>query len=520
MTPLLGFGGRMEQTDVGDLLDIIELQAARSPQKIAIRDRRGELTYAELIARIRRAAGALTDRSVRPGDRVALHLENSADFGVAALAALYIGAIFVPVPFTDPDDRVATIVDDAAPAVLVTRSDAAVARGSAFGNASTLLDHELGGSTTTAPRCRDKYRRAYCIYTSGSTGTPKGVVIRHDSLATVVAQTVAVFGLRGDTKALCSSPFHFDGSFGSLFSVLVAGGSLVIPEREALLLPRNYFAAVVDHGITHGTFSPSFLRLLVSSPGLERLRGCHLRTIGLGGEDCSADDIRSLRDVVPEVRVFNRYGPTEATIAVSSYEITDDALRSKPKIPVGKPHEGTEFRLIDEAGRLLDDDGPIGELCIGGRQLMDGYWNDEDLTEASLLRDVEPGLVLYRTGDLMQRDDDGDYVYVGRRDDVVNRNGTRMALGELAAALRQVPEVADAACLADRAEGDVRLSAFVVLDTPREVRDIRGDLLRRVPGYMSPDDLVVVDAIPLVPAGKPDLQRLRVLLDEHLATGS
>jgi len=500
---------------VPDVLDAVESNVVARPAHLALWDETGPVSYAELWTRVAATAAGLTALGAGPGERVALHLANSADFVVSALAALYAGAVFVPVPFGDPSERVAGIVVDAAPVAVLAQPKVAAAAGAALGPL-VVSPEDVRRPDLAAERCRDGFRPAYCIYTSGSTGTPKGVVIRHDSLATAVAHTAGPFGFHPGTKALCSSPFHFDGSFGSLFSVLVAGGALVIPNRDRLLLPRNFVDAVTRHGITHCTFSPSFLRMLVATPDVERLRGSALRTVGLGGEDCSAEDIAALRALVPQVRVFNRYGPTESTIAVSTYEITDDALRTKPKIPIGQPHDGTVFRLVDEDGCIIEGNGPVGELCIGGPQLMEGYWGDDALTQASLVHGIEPGTALYRTGDLVRRDEDGDYVYVDRRDSVVNRNGIRLGLTEVAAVLRSLPQVVDAACIADTATGNVRLSAFVTVDGPANVRELRAHLLRRVPAYMNPDDLLIVDALPMLSAGKPDARALRRLLDDRL----
>ena len=165
-------------------------------------------------------------------------------------------------------------------------------------------------------------RVAYAIYTSGTTGTPKGVLIGNAAFSAAVTAAVDALGLDQATRTLCVSPFHFDGSFGTLFPTLFAGGSVVIRPREALLFPRTFFNAVANEDITYTGFSPSYLRLLLASPQMGKLAGTTLEVVALGGEACSAADVEALWAAAPGLRVFNRYGPTETTIAVTHVELT------------------------------------------------------------------------------------------------------------------------------------------------------------------------------------------------------
>jgi non-ribosomal peptide synthetase component F len=162
------------------------------------------------------------------------------------------------------------------------------------------------------------------------------------------------------------SPFHFDGSFATLFPPVVAGGSLVIPPRESLLFPRYFFRTLARERITLTGFSPSYLRLLLASPQLAGLADSALDILPLGGEACPASDIAKLWDAAPRVRLFNRYGPTETTIAVSHFEITREVLARGGAISIGKPHPDSTFHLVDEDGRLIDEPDRVGELYIGG----------------------------------------------------------------------------------------------------------------------------------------------------------
>jgi D-alanine--poly(phosphoribitol) ligase subunit 1 len=204
----------------------------------------------------------------------------------------------------------------------------------------------------------------------------------------------------------------------------------------------------------------------------------------------------------------NRYGPTETTIAVAHLELTPELLDAG-LVPIGHPHPGSSFHLVDEHGRLVDRPGVVGELCIGGLQLMAGYLNDPALTAAVLRTDVVEGTTLYRTGDLVFRDDRGNYVYMGRSDRVIKRHGVRMSLVEVTEALGGIDGVASAACMTFDLEGDLGVVAFVVPDgeltTPVAVRQAASE---RLPETMLPDQFVLVANLPLTSSSKVDERRL------------
>lgn len=500
---------------VVDIVDQILGHAEAAPGQLAVVDPDSTLTYGELADGVRRTAAGLASY-VQPGDRVCLHLPNSADFLVAALACLDAGIIFVPLPFYDPPARQARIVDDAEPAVIITRSPSDVPDWAA--GRRTATPAVLAASALPAPRPtkRDPRRRAYCVYTSGSTGVPKGVLIRQDSLANAVGNTVADFGLSPEARAMCISPFHFDGAFGSLFSVPAAGGSLVIPKREVVMLPRWFFGALLDNGITHCTFSPSFLRVLLGAPEARLFGQSALRTLGIGGERLFAADALRLHAVAPGIRVVNRYGPTETAIAVSGCAVTERLLAEVEDIPLGRPHPGVSFHLVDNDGQLIDRPGQ-GELWIGGVQVMEGYWNDAALTASVLRDDLVDGETLYRTNDIVRRDDNGVYTYVDRVDNMVKRAGNRVSLSEIVSALLSIAGVQDAACLVDSQADGARLRAFIVAPGSVDNRVLRRELMSRIPTYMMPDELVVVDELPKTTVGKVDLRGLSRPPNENMA---
>jgi amino acid adenylation domain-containing protein len=492
-----------------DVLDAILDHARHEPDRPAAKDLERDLSYGELCSEAARLAAGLTERGVKEGDRVALLLPNSVDFVVAALACLWVGALFVPLAVTDPEARLASIIADCTAALVVTVD------GPEGGSAPSLPGlspsatiAELGSSGGAGPVRRPRPELvAYAIYTSGTTGAPKGVLISNAAFSAAVVSTSAALHIGEETRTLCVSPFHFDGSFGTLFPTLCSGGAVVIRPREALLFPRTFFRAIQQENITYTGFSPSYLRLLLSSRQMDQLAGTALSVVALGGEACSAADVEALWEVAPRVQVFNRYGPTETTIAVTHVQLTPEMI-ARGTVPIGRPHPGVTFHLVDDAGHLVDSADRIGELYIGGCQLMAGYWGAPALTAEVLRTDVVPGETVYRTGDLVYRTGAGDYVYVDRADRVVKRLGIRISLIELGDAMRALDGVSAAACVAYDEDGQLGIVAFVVTDRPTTALDLRRAAGERLPESMLPDRIELVDALPLTRSSKLDERRL------------
>jgi D-alanine--poly(phosphoribitol) ligase subunit 1 len=488
-----------------DVLEGIIHQANAVPDFPAVKDEDQDLTYAELVEAVGRFATGLADQGVVEGDRVALHLPNSVDFVVAALATLWLGAIFVPLAMTDPEVRLATMLVDCGPAVVVT-TDAHLAEEPtppwAGGVPLVPISTLRGAPSELRPWIGPAPRGAYAMYTSGTTGTPKGVLIGTAAFGAAVDATSKALDINRETRTLCVSPFYFDGSFATLFPTLFSGGAVVI-RPFSLLFSRTFFNTVLKEGITYTGFSPSFLRLLLASPQLPKLADSALDVIALGGEASSVADLQALWSIAPRIRMFNRYGPTETTIVVTHQHVTPE-LVAEGTVPIGYPHPFVTFSLVDEDGRIIEDSDQVGELYIGGAQLMTGYWGAPALTAEVLRSDIVPGEKVYKTGDLVYRDRNGNYVYVDRADRVINRNGLRISLIELGEALRSVRHVSAAACVTFDDDGELGIAAFVVADEPVSVLDLRDGALLRIPEAMLPNRFEQVAELPVNKSNKLD----------------
>jgi amino acid adenylation domain-containing protein len=430
-----------------------------------------------------------------------------------------------------PGARLQQVIDDCQPALVVVPATGEEPSGFTAPARATVPELVGQGGSTPA-LSTDAARDAYLIYTSGTTGRPKGVRVPVAAMTWAVQRAAEAMGLGPTTRAMAVSAFHFDGSYGAVFPTLVAGGRLLVPRREELLFLSRFCQLVVDDGVNYTSFSPSYLRLLVSSRHLPKLAGSQLSTMALGGEECAPADIEKLWEVLPSARVFNRYGPTETAIAVTTYEVSRADVAGR-RVPIGAPHPGVEFFVVDDHGHLVSAPGERGELYIGGRQLMSGYFGDEDLSSAVLRRDVVPGRLVYKTGDLVYRDKGGLYVYAGRLDDVVKRNGVRLSLGEVAQAFRDAPGVKGAASAlvgpgngaastegpsSGPVGGSAKLVVFVEAEAGVTAVGLVEAARARLPESMLPDEVVLVEALPMTAQGK--LDRRRLLADAGLTAWS
>jgi D-alanine--poly(phosphoribitol) ligase subunit 1 len=485
------------------LFRVTELARAR-PDHIAVKDLERSLTYGELIDEVAVVGGGLAAHGVARGDRVAMLLGNSVDFVVTSLATHWVGGVFVPLNVSDPAERIAMILEDCEPSVVVTAGPDGGVSGAQPAIPFAVL---RAGESGRAPLSEVRPTALYMIYTSGTTGTPKGVLVGSSAFSAAVSATVDALDLDKDTRTLCVSPFYFDGSFATLFPTLFAGGTVVIRPRSTLLFPQTFFKAIASEDITYTGFSPTYLRLLLSSARVRELSGSSLKIIALGGENSSVIDIRKLWSYAPDVKIYNRYGPTESTIAVTHILIAPELVENDV-VPLGTPHSGVSFYLVDETGRVHDETNQVGELYIGGDQLMEGYWGAVALTSDVLRRDVVPGVLVYRTGDLVYRNADGHYVYVERADRVVKRSGVRISLVEIASAVRAIEKVDDAICLAFDLEGELGVVVFVVADDSVSVRQVRTEASERLPDNMLPDRVQFVKEFPLTASGKLDERQL------------
>ncbi|GKQ38417.1 hypothetical protein ALMP_49490 [Streptomyces sp. A012304] len=484
------------------LPELFQRQAARTPDADALRDGDRVLTYAELNARANRLAHTLIGAGAGPERRVAVLLPRSAELVIALLAVTKSGAAYVPVDPEYPAERIAYMLDDAAPALVLAdaRTRDAVPRGVPVLDAAAehpAPDTDPGDTDRRAPLTAA--HPAYVIYTSGSTGRPKGVVVEHRSVAVYLQYARERYpSVAGGT--LLHSPVSFDLTVTSLYAPLICGGTVRVTALDgpATGAPRPAFLKA----------TPAHLALL----GVLSEEFAPTRELVVGGEMLIGEAVAELRRHRPGITVINEYGPTEATVGCVEFRLgPDDPVPGGP-VPIGRPMWNSTIRVLDAALRPVPP-GVAGEIYIGGGQLARGYLDRPALTAERFVADPHgpAGSRVYRTGDVGRWRADGQLEYLGRIDDQVKLNGFRIELGEVEAVLARHPKVARAAAaVREDVPGHRQLVGYVVpgageRPTPEEVLAHTAGPL---PAYMVPAAVVVVDTLPLTPNGKLDRKAL------------
>ncbi|MBE1162009.1 non-ribosomal peptide synthase/polyketide synthase [Dyella acidiphila] len=495
-------------TGIGELLD---LQASRTPEAVAVVHRDRSLSYRELRQRTDQLAAYLRSKGVGPDTLVGIYTERSLEMVLAVWAVVKAGAAYVPLDPAYPQARIAHMLGDACPAMVLTEARlASRLQGMAAQIISVdALDAVADGSDMAAlPPLGSPTDLAYVIYTSGSTGRPKGAMVHRQGFVNLLHWYIRQFGLCADDKVLLLSSFSFDLTQKNIFSVLLVGGQLHLPAGEDALSGAGDY--VERHGITYLNCAPSAFYPLLADGGVRRLSS--LRQVFLGGEPIRVALIHDAYRGLPRVPlIHNTYGPTEASDVVSFH--TWDPHVAVSTLPIGRAIANTRLYVLDPHRQLLPQ-GAVGELYVGGDGVGRGYLHLAALTEERFLSDPyaqQPGARMYRTGDVVRQVPGGEIEYLGRNDFQVKIRGFRIELGEIEAKLAACAGVREAVVI-DREDtpGDKRLVAYLTAHDGQTLSNaaLRDSLARELADYMLPSAFVQLEQLPLTPNGKLDRQAL------------
>ncbi|GAS94046.1 peptide synthetase mbtE [Mycolicibacterium canariasense] len=488
--------GERFDTPPTTLTALVQEQAARTPDAVAVTYEGRHYSYRELNEEANRVAHWLIAQGVGTEDRVAVLLEKSPELVITALGIVKAGAVYLPVDPGYPEDRLNYILSDSDPKVVIRQP---------------VPDLESFG--TVDPTDADRVRpllpenTAYLIYTSGSTGLPKGVPVPHRPIAEYFVWFGDEYQVSQDDRLLQVASQGFDVSIGELFGMLAAGARLVIPKPGGLGDIGYLTALLRDEGITSMHFVPSLLGLFLSLPGVSEWRS--LQRVPIGGEALPgevADKFHATFDAL----LHNFYGPTETVLNCTRFKV--EGKQGSRIVPIGTPKINTTIHLLDDALQPVPV-GVIGEIYIGGTHVAHGYHRRHGLTAERFVADpFNPGGRMYRSGDLARRNADGDIEFVGRADEQVKIRGFRIELGEVAAAISVDPSVGQAVVVvSDLPTLGRSLVAYV---TPAadgdavQVDRIRARVAAALPEYMIPAAYVEIDEIPITAHGKIDRSAL------------
>ena len=485
---------------------LFEEQVERTPEAIAVEFEGSQLTYGELNRRSNELALHLCRLGVGPEVLVGICLERSLEMVIAIFGILKAGGAYLPLDPSYPAERLAFMLQDAMPAVVVTESRLANRLPASAAQRRMCLDEpwptaaRLG--TVSAAATALSENTAYVLYTSGSSGKPKGVSVPHRTVVNLLTSMADRLALGSDDRLLAVTTLSFDIAALEIYLPLTVGARIVLASREVASSGASLLVALNESGATVMQATPSTWRMMIEAGW----QGKSPFKILCGGEALSRDLANQL--LTRATSVLNLYGPTETTIWSTVYTVSDD----DGPVPIGRPIANTQIYLLDAAGQPVPI-GVNGEIYIGGAGVARGYLNRPDLTAERFVANPfceQPSGRLYRTGDVGRYRPDGNIEYVGRVDEQFKLRGHRIEPGEIEAALVAHPGVNEAVVVVRDKSGDPRLIAYLVASNSNAPRpgDIRAFLKKTLPDSMVPSTFVMLEGIPRTPNGKVDRRAL------------
>lgn len=486
---------------------IFEQQAILTPNKIAIKDTYGEITYKELNEKANQVSHYLLDNGLQPEDIVAIKLSPSIETFTIILGIIKAGCAYLPILEETPISRIEYMLNDCKAKILFTMNDLNVQfQGLKIILTANMFERE---SITNPLIHMSANNLIYIMYTSGTTGEPKGVLVEHRNVYNTLYSLQKKYPLDREDVFLWKTSYTFDVSISELFGWFWSGGRLAILESENRKEPKKIIRFIEEYQVTHITFTPALLSLLLNQVDNKqhRILG-KLKYIFVAGEIFDKFLAEKVVELLPNVSVINLYGPTETAIYSTYFHVKENLNN----IPIGKPISNMKAYILDE--RLnVQPIGVPGILYLAGEGVARGYLNKEELTKQRFISDIRnPDKRMYLTGDIARWLPDGNIEYIGRQDNQIKLRGFRIELGEIENCLKKHESILDAVVLVNNHDNEAEkyIYAYVISDslTEEEIRDyLKGQLME----YMVPSFVRKLKEFPLTSSGKVDRKLLSTI---------
>lgn len=487
--------------------------------KVAIIQGGHSISYEELKNKVYFLYNALINEGIKRPERVIVCLEKSIESIVTFFAIMKCGATFIPLDTEMPKERMDYIIQNSKAGFIITTTKLQALfslEDCKILISESLMEKNILPSTSAISRNLDDV--AYIIYTSGSTGNPKGVMISHRSFSAFVDSISEMIPYYEEKiRYLSLFPFYFDASLCDIYPTLKMGGTLILMEK--FMFPNQLLDALEKHMITIACMPSTLLKLLVSRfSSIEKYSLPNLQAIWYGTESCPISVVKRLKELLPNVQFVHSYGPTEATCTSHVYFDygDEDKYEEAGVLPIGKPLPTIESYIYDEKLKPVKP-GSIGELYIGGTQVMVGYCGEEAKTQQVLIE--RNGKKIYKTGDYVKEDEEGNCIFMGRKDDMIKYSGKLIYLSEIEDKLLKVDGISDATIIThENSLGVLNMYAFLIEgDTAKiNIEGIRCELSKKLPQYMIPHKFVCYNenTFPQMPSGKTDKKFLESLIEK------
>ena len=463
------------------LLDHLRSPNFITNQSIFLQEGKAQFTFSETL-QIINALGKIFSTYVSVGDRVAIFLPRGIKAALSIYSVIYIGAIYVPLNYADPIERIIFLLKNTEPKLIIGEGSCPLwAKDYIWIN---IKEYELNNFNSESKLKIQENRLAAILHTSGSTGTPKGVALSHGAMKTFSDWAGNIFSVSTSDIIANLSPLYFDLSVFDLFTSIRYGSRLVFMPQNLTINPSAMIDWLIENKITIWYTVPSMLGFLLKKGNINKLLSSNLRLILFAGEPISKHVLLTFVETLPNIEFYNLYGPVETNVCCY-WKVNHSLLKKLDFVPIGLPSCNDKIKI----------DNITNELMIKGPSLMDGYW----------INNLQPHVGWYKTGDIVDKCETGDLVYKGRIDRMFKYNGFRIEPYEIEHVLLSLPEVIETVVVLVKDE----IISYVVVKNIVDKQHILSILTKILPSYMVPSQIIFLNCLPKLPNGKIDLVKIQ-----------
>ncbi len=499
------------------ILQMLEETMKKYPNKVAFEDMKDKITFSNLVEQAIKIGSFIGDK-IAPQNPIVVYMDKRANNVIAFMGVVYAGCFYVPIDSQMPLERIKIILETLKPSMILY-DDVTKDRVKEFGSCYSLIHYKKALETdvnkTSLLNIRSQCKNTdilYVLFTSGSTGVPKGVTISHAAVIDFVDWICENYHMSKDTSLCNQAPFYFDASVPDLYIPLKVGATTYVPPKSYYTFPKKILEYLDERKINTLIWVPSALCNVVNCRAFEVCIPSNIKLVIFCGEVMPCKHLNVWKNYIPDALYVNMYGPTEATYACMYYNI-ERIFKDDEVLPLGRACENSQILLLDENNKIAER-GQVGEICILGQCLSQGYYNAQDKTNQVFVQNPTNSKwneIIYKTGDLAYENADGDIIFAGRKDFQIKKLGHRIELGEIESVMLSIKGVESVCCIYNELEEHI----IAVYKGIIQIEELRNQLNVRLSQYMRPDRYQKVDQMPLNMNGKIDRLKIKNIFMEE-----